>query len=235
MEFLAIAILAFAFWVKATIGFGSGLIAIPLLALFIAPSDAITLVLIFALGDVPLVWVNRHKVSWGLLKKILPGAIFGCVIGTLAQAYLPGEIVRKVLGVLILMYVLKSVYFPAWGQAGIHKFPKVLTGGLGGFINGGFGVGGPIFVMFYREVIKNQAVFRATLLATFFFTNVVRVFVSAPVGLINEQVLSLALYGLVPFFAAIYIGQRYHARVSKRVFMYGVNTLLTLAGLGLLL
>lgn len=234
MDYIILLTIAGAFFLDVSVGFGGGLLAIPLISLFIEPLQAIYLILIFQFLKGALVFSNYRDVDWGLLLKILPGMVLGTLAGLFFATQLSLDLVRLSLSSLLLIYVVQKRFFNGFFGTYNPKIGAAIPGAIGGFIMGGFGIGGPIYVMYYKEKTKDQITFRATLIATFALTNFIRIISAVVEGVYDNQMLQLALYGLPVFIFSLFLGQKYHKDIPKILFENIVDALLVLSSLSLL-
>ena len=156
-----------------------GMVAAPLLALYIPPLQAAAILLpILLTQDVLSVWVYRHDWSAWNLKVLLPGCAMGVCIAWLTAAYVSDNAVRVMVGVIGVSFVLN-----AWFRKGPvtpmkPTAPKgVFWGTVAGFTSTLSQAGGPPFQVFVlpQRMPKMTLVGTATL---FFATN--NVFKIAP-------------------------------------------------------
>lgn len=230
-----VAVIATAFFFESVLGFGGGIIAVPLLAQFMTPANAVATVLFFQiLNSAYLASGNFRKADMPTLKALAPTMIVASFAGVFLNTYMPQKFFMAVLGVLILADLARARFSPGFGSAAVRATPAPVVGGIVGLILGAFGIGGPILVMYFNEKISDRFVFRATLIAVFFISNCVRGVTSAFTDVFNIELLKQCLL-VLPFFAcAIFLGQRLHNRVSEKVFRRGVEILLFLAAISLL-
>lgn len=235
MDVFTVIIISSAFFVEACIGFGGGIISVPLLVLYMPPTEAVSLILIFQfLKSIVLAPLNYRQASREILLRLLPGVFLGSIIGVLWTALLPEKIVLASLAVLILIYLVRERFFANVGKGKIGKTPATVIGGSAGWILGAFGSGGPVLVMYLKEKIQDRISFRATLITTFLISNVTRLIASATTGVFNHNTLILAGLTLPFFTLGIYLGQKYHAQINEQVFRTAIDLLLLIAAVSLL-
>ncbi len=155
---LAGVIMAFAASVQATIGFGAGLIAAPLL-LLIHPAFAPTPLLAASLVLTVLVaWRERASVDLDGLKFMVTGRAVGTVPAAWLFATISGAAFDALFGILVLLAVGLSL-----ARGGFERSGRNLT--LAGIASGMMGtlssIGGPPVALMYQRAPPN--VFRATL------------------------------------------------------------------------
>ena len=230
----AVAIISIAFFFESVFGFGGGLIAIPLLSLFLGVKDAVTLVLVFQLLMGALVIKTFKDIKFQEIKLFIPFLLVGTFIGNLTLDLFEEEILQNVLGTSILLFlfqrlVLKDVKLPK------NSWIESAFGFVGGWFQGMIGTGGPPVTMFLSTVIKENQALRATLIFVLFVTSILRVLTSYNAGLFTSELTQDALL-ITPFFiGALYLGHKVHLRIPEDVYRNAVHTLLALSALMLLL
>ena len=119
---LVLCIVMSAYFIRGITGFGSGLIAVPLLALSQPLQFAVPLVLALDFtASLVLGGANRKKVDWAEIKILLPFGMIGACIGAYALLTLPDRAgaadARRVHDVLRLSQHLR----PAAGGAAVAR------------------------------------------------------------------------------------------------------------------
>lgn len=224
-----------AFFTQAIIGFGGGLIAIPLLSLFLLPTDAVTIVLIFQICMVILAIKDRYKIDFSVIKKISIGTIVGCILGVFLIDFLAPDTVRLALGVFVLLYVLKDVSLKVTALFNkIATLPAIILGGGAGAIQGAFGMGGPLYVVYFNQLILDKTILRSTLIATFFVANTVRLIVSFSSNMISLDLLFDLVFYLPVFAVSLWLGNIMHTRLSQAFFRRLMQFMLIVSSLSLL-
>jgi uncharacterized membrane protein YfcA len=232
---LCAGILLGAYFVRGIVGFGSGLIAIPLLALILPLPVAVPAV---ALTDYLASWTQgvggRRTILRPALWPLLPFMLAG-VLGALwlFKTADPGVLTRA-LGVFVLGYAIYTlsglhpgrVARPAWGAP---------LGGAGALIGTLFGTGGPFYVAYLQLWGPTKAQFRATAAALFLIEGSVRIVGYLAAGIFVREAL-LLFAGALPLAAlGLYAGHRVHTRLPESRFRQLIGLLLIGSGLALLL
>lgn len=231
MIIFTIIVIAFAFFVQSLLGFGSGLVAVPILSLFMSVQDSITLVMMFQLSVGVLVFQNRSHIDWSSLTRMLPSMVFGVVLGLALIHVLSGDVLRSILAGYIFIHLLRkySAFDPI--KFLVSRGQSHISGFLGGLINTVTGGGGPAFILYLQNQIHEVNVFRITIMAILVASNVPRLIGSAFTGLVTLDLVYLYFYGLVPFLIALYIGQKLYSRVPKHTYFIAVDILLAITAL----
>lgn len=108
MIFISAIIIGFSFFVQSLLGFGGGLIGIPLLSLYMSVQDAVTIVLFFQTLMGFLIFKIHKQVEWNLIKKIAIASVIGLVIGFLFLHVLPERIMAALLVLTIVLHLMKT-------------------------------------------------------------------------------------------------------------------------------
>lgn len=232
----AVAVLLLAYFVRGISGFGSGLIAVPLLALRFPLPEVVPFILIADFGASALVGgLSFRRVDWPEIRRMMPATLVGVVIGTHLLVSLPPSLLLTILGVFVLAFALRSLLLRQTGFVPAAKHwatPAALSGGA---VSGLFGTGGPPYVIYLSHRIRDKGVLRATLSALFFLEGLLRIATFLLAGLLwDSAVWRNALTAAPLIIAALYVGSHVHARLSDRQMLQGVSLLLLGSGVSLL-
>ncbi|HAT50858.1 MAG TPA: sulfite exporter TauE/SafE family protein [Alphaproteobacteria bacterium] len=173
--------------IQGTIGFGLALVAAPLL-LLIAP-DMIPGPMMFATFALTFLtwWRERWAVHWKDIPWALTGRITGTLLGTVAMATIPSELLISTMGLLIVLASIMSAKLPPFQPSNrIAIFAGILSGVIGTMTT----AGGPPLVLAFQHVSGPRL--RATLGAIF---SIGIIFSLASLSLIDRFGLKEALLG----------------------------------------
>jgi uncharacterized membrane protein YfcA len=105
-------IIVIAFGGEALFGFGGGLVAVPLLSLFLDVHDVVVLVAIFQFLLGFLVLKNFREVAWSLLPPLLVGMVLGVLMGVKILPIVSEQLLRVLLAAYILAFLVKTKLAP---------------------------------------------------------------------------------------------------------------------------
>ncbi len=232
----AVVIVFVAFYVRAAIGFGSGLISVALLSLFFPIKETVPVVLLLdLLGSAVLGAYDFHEIRWPELRVLVPGSLVGLVVGSFILADTNAQSLTRFLGVFILLYVIYALVVRperlprigvGWG------FPLGVFGGVVGSLYGG---GGPPLVAYLQMRRLDKRAFRATFQGIALIGNVVRVFIYAGLALLTFRLAGGALFLVPSVLLGVGVGNRLHLRISPRAFFLATLVLLAAVGVNYLL
>ena len=232
---LAPLIVLIAYTVYAISGFGSTLIAVPLLAHLLPIKYVVPLVVLldFA-GSLSLGLRFRGQIDRAELKWMLVPLVLGVWVGTTLLLAAPAEALILALGLLVTAYGTYSLFAkPSSGAA--PRWTGLVAALAGSTMASSVGAGGPLYMMYLSRRIADKTRLRSTIAAVFATTIALRIVLLAFAGLfLQEGLLQLALL-LMPFiFVGLYVGHRLHMHLSREMVLKLVGGLLALAGLSLL-
>jgi len=226
-------ILFVAYLVRGIAGFGSGLIAIPLLALFHPLTLVVPIVVLLDyLGSAAQGVRNRDAIMWRELAPLLPFTLIGCLIALYLFSSIDPLVLKRSLGVFVLVFAVYQIMpLPDLKGSRIWAFPAGLFGGLVGTI---FGTGGPFYIIYLslRRLKKNET--RASFATYFFIDGSIRLIGFLFIGLLNKA-LFYALLPWLPIAAlGLFVGGRVHIEISNNTFKYFISLLIVFSGYQLL-
>lgn len=214
--------------VKGTLGFGSGLLSVPIVIQAFPPEFALAaLTLPLWLGNVPVLLADG--VPWEALwteRWLVVAAAVGTVVGLLGLASVPAAVVSPLVGVYLFVFLLLRRY----GSQIRARLPKrglgPLAGGTGGIIHGAVLSGGPVFISYFHATQSDKDRFATTLTALFFLAMSIRLAVLYPLGQLGTEAIGLGVGFLVPIALGVYGGTRLRPSVPQTRFRTIVNLLL---------
>lgn len=232
---LALFILIIAYTFRGVTGFGSGLISIPLLALFLPLTFVVPFISILDISAsiIHVIHTRRH-VSWKVIFRAVPFAIIGVTFGLFIIKSINTLILVKALGIFIILFAIYSLISPALKKNDSVVWP-VFAGFFGSLIGTLFGTGGPFYVFYFQLQQLDKTVFRATCAAVFLVDGLIRATGFTLSGFYTSAVLLNITYALPVMFLAMYIGEHIHTNVSQRTFQRAIGIFLVFSGVALIL
>lgn len=228
------AILLFAYFIRGITGFGSGLIAVPLLAHFLPLQFVVPFILVtdFA-ASVTLAGAGRKHIAWGELKPLLPASAVGVLAGVFLLIRLPRESLLLGLGAFVMIFGLRNL-LNLHGEKPISRWWAVPAGLTGGTVGALFGTGGPPYVIYLSHRLKDKGLLRGTFSGLFILDGGFRILAFLATGLLLQQgMLAALLVGLPLMAAGLYLGHRVHLGISNPQMLRLIGILLLLSGASL--
>jgi uncharacterized protein len=233
---LAALIVAGAYVIFGLTGFGSTVVAVPLLALVLPLKFAVPLMMLLDLAATAMLGARLRKgirideVSW-LIPFILAGMLLGL---TLLIRVAEGLLLLG-LGAFVLVYAVYG--FTRRGlPVSLGRIWSLPVGLAGGALSALFGTGGVLFAIYFTGRIRDKDELRATNASMIMFSAVVRVALFAATGLLTQDGLLASVALLVPaMLGGFFLGNRLHSVVPAARVVQAVYSVLVVAGVSLLI
>ena len=221
---------------KGGLGGGIGVVAVPLMAVFVSPAQAAAIMLpLLMVMDALALRVYWRLWDWHNLRVLLPASLVGTALGFLTVGYLSSDGLRALVGTVALLY---SVHYfvrrtPAKGRPP-HPVAGLFWGAAAGFTSFSIHAGGPPLQAYLLPQLLHRTTFQATSVLFFFVVNWSKVLPYAWLGQLSADnlLVSLVLLPLAPL--GIFLGRWLHHRVNDAVFFHVVHAALFVIGVKLL-
>ena len=226
-------VIAAAYLVRGIVGFGSGLIAIPFLALILPLTAVVPLVVLLDyVASASHGVKNRNEIQWREILPLLPFALPGVLTALYLFKTVDIDLLGKSLGGFILIYAVYSLLAKDTEEVGSQLW-AIPSGGFGGLIGTLFGTGGPFYVLFlkHRGLAKTQ--FRATFAAIFLLDGAGRLTAYIYSGFYTLDLLFVVAVSLPIMMAGLYVGGHIHTTLSQKAFQTVISILLLISGTSL--
>ncbi|MDH5360044.1 MAG: sulfite exporter TauE/SafE family protein [Gammaproteobacteria bacterium] len=231
---LVASILALAYYIRGMSGYGSGLLAIPALALFMPLESVIPAIAVLDLLAALAHAIHyRRKVVWRELTLLIPIAILGMALGITMFGFIDIESLKPWLGMFIIGYAVYSL-FPASSElvSRYWSIPLISTAGITDSL---LGTGGPFYVIYLRIRQLDIDKFVATIAMTFMLVTAIRVGAYSLTGFYSADMLGMILLAIPIMAIFLYLGIHTHHHLTARQFRHLIAILLLTAGMALLL
>ena len=215
-------------------GFGTALVAGPILILFMPLSKIVPLLVLLdfvaAFGNL---LPSRRNVAKTELFRLLPCMAVGCTLGVIFLLNLKSDLLLLLMGLFITAYAVYSLWVrtrPTQLSAG-WALPMGTVGGLFGAL---FGSGGFLYAIYLNSRLPKEAA-RATQSALISCSTVVRLSLFAIAGVYAELPLLMLALCLLPAMAlGLWAGRRLTMRLSREAFVRLVMWLVLASGIALI-
>jgi uncharacterized membrane protein YfcA len=214
---LALAALAVtaAYTVFGLTGFGSAMVAVPLLVQLVPLQFAVPMVLLFDLVGTSLVGLRHwRQVARDELRRLLPFMLVGVFIGTTVLTRVSPRWLLIGLGLFVLAMALRSLVAARSAQGAISAGWVVPAGVVGGVFSALFGTGGPVYTLYLVRRVPEAERFRATIATVIFASAVVRLGAFGAMGLWQQPGLLRTALLLMP---CVLLGAFLGGRLRRRL------------------
>ena len=228
---LVLCVVLSAYFVRGITGFGSGLIAVPLLALSHPLTFTVPLVLAldftasFVLGG-----ANKAKADWSEIKRLLPFGLIGACVGAFALLKLPASPVLLTLGAFTMFFGFRNIFGVSSAQQ-ISTAWAMPAGFVGGSAGALFGTSGPPYIVYLTHRLKDKTAVRATFSWLFVIDGGFRLGLFLIAGLLFDSKLQIAYaLSIIPMVIGLYVGNKVHLDITSEGMLKVVGALLVVSG-----
>jgi uncharacterized protein len=228
-------IFSVAYVVFGAVGFGSGLVAMPLLSPLVGIETAAPLFAITALiGEIIMLMRYRDYLNlrgvWRLVLATTIAAPFGIAIAHVLNE----NTALLLLGVVVTGYGLYSLISP--------RIPEIKNpnwafgfGFIGGLLGGAYNTGGPPVVIYGSMSRWTPGEFKSSLQSVFIINSIIVFTIHAASGHVTANVLQDSLFGVPATLIGLVVGWQLEKHVNPAQFRRLVLVLLVIIGLRLIM
>lgn len=232
---LAVAFIIFlAIIIKAVLGFGEALIAVPLLTLAVGLQTAVPLVGLMGTLITAVVAIQQwREVEFRSTWKLVLGSALGIPAGLILLKIVPATTMMHAMGVLLILYALYTLIAPQWRGLS-HPAWVYVFGFAAGMLGSAYNTSGPPIVIYANTRGWSPSQFRATLQGCFLPTSLMVIFSHALSGLWTPTVLLMFVLILPVMLLGFLAGTVASARIPAAQFAQIVRIGLAILGVMLL-
>lgn len=229
-----VAVLFFAYLVRGVAGFGSALIAVPMLALILPLTIVVPLVVFLDyLGSASQGMNNRESIRWKEILPLLPFTLIGVAVSLYVMDSVKPEMLSLALGGFVIIFAVYQLLPTNPGQA--SRKISAPTGFLGGFVGTLFGTGGPFYVIYLNLRHLDKTSFRATFAAVFLIDGAMRLGGYAIKGFYTMEMLAYMALAVPVAGLGLFFGGKIHTALGRDTFVRLISVLLLGSGTALLM
>ena len=232
--FLAGLICLAAGFVQGLSGFGSALVAMPLLLLFMPARAAVPFCILMGLAITLQLGIGLKKhLDFKKIAPLFAGCLPGIACGTYLLKNVDNLFIKRGLGLILVTYSLFQLLAHSrplklkacWG---------VLAGFLTGIIGAAFSAGGPPTIVYTSLNKWDKDTMKATLTGFFFLTGLIIAAAHAITGITSSLVVKYFMTSIPFVIAGTFSGTLAYKHISHREYLKLIYLLLLLMGFMLL-
>lgn len=200
--------------IQGVTGFGASLTIMTILPYFMALPQAVAISCVIPLAQMAaLVWLYRRALNWR--RVLVPSAFYlvGCWLSIRHTLSFDPTALKFAFGIFLIVI---GVYFLRFSDRAKVKdtIPvMVACSFISGVINGVFGIGGPLMVLYYMAACDSMEEYVANLQCCFLVTDIYCLVLRTQEGIFTADLIGPSLVGIV----VILIGQALATRIVKKI------------------
>lgn len=219
---------------QSTIGFGSALVAMPLLSPLLGIQTAAAIVgLVNIAFSIVIVIIDRQQINWRQSWRLILAALTGVPFGLLLLRNVPERAVLVGLGFIVIGYGMFGLTSGRLKLRGENWMAWPL-GFVSGVLGGAYNTNGPPLVVFGTLQQWPPQQFRATLQSVFFVTGIAIVAGQISAGFWTPAALQTTAWAAPGVLAAAPLGRWLNARIPHARFLRIVYVMLIALGVALI-
>jgi uncharacterized membrane protein YfcA len=227
-------IFVFAYIVFGVTGFGSALVAMPLLSSLIGVETAAPLFALIALVSEGIMLLrHREHFDFRLVWRLIVTSTIAIPVGIVGAHVINQHVAVLLLGILVAGYGVYGLWSPRLPQVKDGRWAFGF-GFVGGLLNGAYNMGGPPIVI-YASLSRWPATdFKGSMQSLFIINSLVIIVLHAISGHYNANVLDDTLLGLPAMIIGLLLGWRLERYINPQQFRKLVLIMLVIIGLNLI-
>lgn len=218
-------------FIQGMTGFGSALVAMPLLCLIVDVKLAVPLcILNSVIITTYLVFNLRHHFDKGKILPLCLGSIPGIWVGATLLKEANSALISLLLGLLLIGYSLYSLFFSPKPRT-LHPAWSLAAGFSSGAIGAAFSAGGPPTLIYTTLNDWNRHEIKATLSGFFLFNSYLTAVVHIFSGLTTAPVLQAFAISAPFVLTGTILGSLCYKYVNKTLYLKIIFSMLIIMGL----
>lgn len=228
----------FAGIVKGASGFGSSLVAIPLLSLLFLNNEPRTMMITAnVVLNILLIYENKDYFKLSTMKKIFPLTIAGILFtgfGIYISNRIDPELIKYIIGVLIFFAIFNKLF-----TLNLHikdnLLNRIIFGSFSGIGNGIASVDGPPVVLYLTSIEAKKQEFKSTLATHFLVMGFIAVLMLLGTGSYTKDILLNTTYLVASLIVGLLIGMFISSKLNEDKFEKVVLIVLIVLGFSMFL
>ncbi|SNU87181.1 sulfite exporter TauE/SafE family protein [Pandoraea sputorum] len=230
------AALVVAYVIFGIAGFGTALVASPILAYAMPVAQIVPMLALLdfsaASGNVLR---NARAADMSELRRLLPAIVLGSLAGGALLLRLQPEVLLKALAWFVCAYAVFSLIGPR-AKSRLSQAWAIPFGAVGGMFGAMFGSGGFVFAIYLTSRLERVEAMRVTQATLIGFSTLARAVLFLLAGVYANVSMLVTAVSLVPaMIVGMWLGKHITLRLSRQQFVRAVNFVVLAAGIALLI
>ena len=233
--FLIALVVIFSGFLRGFIGFGSGLLIIPILSYFYSPVFAMVFNIVIEIpATIYLTFVGIKKSNLREITPMMFTMMLTIPFGTIFLVSVDDQIIKTLMSLLLIFFVI--LIATGWRiKSTITKYVLVLGGAISGLMQGATGMGGPPYVTVLLSKNDSDDVARANILVITSGLVISAITSLYYFGLFTKDILLTGAISAPIYVFATYIGTKFFNYSGNKYFRNSSLIALGVVGLATLI
>ena len=233
--FLIALVVIFSGFLRGFIGFGSGLLMIPILSYFYSPVFAMVFNIVIEIpATIYLTFVGIKKSNLREITPMMFTMMLTIPFGTIFLVSVDEQIIKTLMSLLLIFFVI--LIATGWRiKSTITKYVLVLGGAISGLMQGATGMGGPPYVTVLLSKNDSDDVARANILVITSGLVISAIISLYYFGLFTKDILLTGALSAPIYVFATYIGTKFFNYSGNKYFRNSSLIALGVVGLATLI
>jgi len=216
-------------------GFGSSLLAVPLLSLYLDAKLAVVIAtLISTVISAPLLLEVRRQVRPAKVVPLAIGSVVGVPVGILILKGVDAGVLKVLVAVVVILASALLFLAPRLTLGRRNTLSSLVIGALSGLLRASTSMAGPPVVLYTLSHEREIEEFRSTILALFLITGLLTVPGLIVADLISRDALKAAAVAVPGMALGLLVGARLRWRVEPKLFRTLVLAVLVITSIGVI-
>jgi len=218
--------------IQGLTGFGSALVAVPLLSLFLDLRLVVPLSTLHGVAiTLCLSWQLRRSLSVKKIGPLLLGSLPGVLFGVTLLKYADPVMMKLLLGVMVTSYAVYALFSRPVMERRLRPVWAYVAGFATGAIAAAFSAGGPPTIIYTTLAGWSKDSIKATLSGFFFCAGLLAAAAHLSTGLTTPAVVT-AFGATLPFvLLGVWVGSRFYQKINHAIYLKAVFGGLAIMGL----
>jgi hypothetical protein len=216
-------------------GFGSALVAVPLLSLYLDAKLAVVIsTFLSTIVSTPLIFQVRRQLH---IMKVMPlaiGGVVGVPVGVVILKLVDADVLKILVGAVVILASALLFLAPRLTFGGRNTLSGLVTGALSGLLRASTSMAGPPVVLYTLSHENDIEEFRSTVLGVFLVTGIIALPGLIIADLVSRDAVIAALVALPGMAAGLLVGTHLRSRVQPAFFRTLVLAVLVITSIGVI-
>jgi uncharacterized membrane protein YfcA len=216
-------------------GFGSSLLAVPLLSLYLDAKLAVVIAtLLSTVISAPLIVEVRRQVRLAKVVPLAIGSVVGVPVGILILKGVDAGVLKMLVAVVVILACALLFLAPRLTFGGRNTLSGLITGALSGLLRASTSMAGPPVVLYTLSHEQEIEEFRSTILGLFLVTGLLTIPGFFVADLVSHDAIVATAVALPGMALGLLVGAALRARVQPKLFRTLVLAVLVTTSIGVI-